>query len=61
MNTPDNLYIYNEYEADRYRTSRPICRRCGEPITSDKAYDVDGLWCQECFNAWIEEIQYYMD
>lgn len=34
----------------------PVCRHCGEPITSENAYDIDGYWCEDCFNEWVHEI-----
>ena len=52
---------YNDYSNEETYSHRPICRCCGEPIASDKAYDIDGLYCQSCFEFWVESIQVYMD
>lgn len=54
---------YEQYEAEedrRYR-HRPICACCGERIRSEKAYDVDGLYCQDCFDEYVESISQYVE
>ena len=54
-------YEEHEYEDDRRWRHRPICACCGERIRSDAAYDVDGLYCQECFDIYTDNIKTYLD
>lgn len=56
------LKDYNDF-ADEYdaRICRqierlPRCVKCGEPITGDLAYDLNGLYCEECFEKWKDSI-----
>lgn len=39
----------------------PKCAKCGEPILSEEAYDIDGLWCEDCFNDWLRDITVTVD
>ena len=60
---PDNydLFEAHEREVERRIARLPKCNKCGEPITSDYAYDVDGLWCEDCFEDFKNDIQVDMD
>lgn len=54
---------YDQFDRNQAVTlSRlPRCAKCGEPIQSEKAYDIDGFYCEDCFNEWVEEISNYTD
>lgn len=46
-------FIYEEAERrnSKYEESCPRCFNCGEPITSDIAWEIDGhLYCEECID-----------
>ena len=61
--TPDNYdqYIKYDRETAEIEAKLPRCAKCGEPISSDKAYEVDGWYCEDCFKEWAEEISKYTD
>ena len=63
MIIPDNydLFEAHEREVERRISRLPKCNKCGEPITSDYAYDLDGLWCEDCFEDFTQEIRVDMD
>ena len=63
MTIPDNydLFEAHERQINRKLSRLPVCNRCGEPITSEQAYDVDGLWCEDCFNDWKKEVTVYVE
>ncbi len=53
----DNIDLYLEHEAEqerryqRWLKSRPICDCCGERITDDYYYDINGtIYCEDCLN-----------
>lgn len=51
---PDNLDLYDRHEAEQERklAKLPDCDYCGEPITDDHYYDLDGdIVCQECLDS----------
>ena len=55
---PDNLDLYHAYEDKReaeeraWLERRPQCDYCGEPITDDECFNINGdLICEECMNA----------
>ena len=58
---------YNDYcdmhdaEVCRRIERLPKCAKCGEPILSEEAYDIDGLWCEDCFNDWLRDITVTVD
>ena len=54
---PDNYDLYERHEAEieRYEKKLPRCACCGEPIRSEKAYDIDGWYCQDCFDEWVDD------
>lgn len=54
---PDNydLYVAHEAALDRYEKHLPKCACCGEPIRSEKAFDIDGWFCEDCFNNWADQ------
>ena len=60
---PDNYDIFDQHERQmECRLSHlPKCNRCGEPITSEYAYDVDGLWCERCFEDYKNDVKVDMD
>lgn len=60
---PDN---YGAWEAktrreERWRSRRPRCGCCGEPIEDERAYRIDGrLICRDCLEAnYGEDIHEY--
>lgn len=60
--TDDPLKDFDRYEAEqqRYLDSLPKCAECGEPIQSEKCYEIDGeLICQDCLENnhmhWVED------
>ena len=57
MMIPDNydLFEMHEREIERNRRRLPVCAKCGEPITSEKAYDIDGWCCENCFDEWLTD------
>lgn len=56
---PDNYDLFESHERQLERRLKrlPICNRCGDRITSEYAYDVDGLWCEKCFEIFTKEIR----
>ena len=60
---PDNYDLFEQHERDIAQRLKklPTCCKCGEPITSEYAYDVDGLWCEDCFDEYRKEIMVEMD
>ena len=60
---PDNYTAYEAYERDVevYRSRLPRCAKCGDPITSEKAYDIDGWYCEDCKDEWIESVSTWTD
>lgn len=60
---PDNYSAYEAYERDveAYRNRLPRCAKCGEPITDEKAYDIDGWYCESCKDEWLESISTWTD
>lgn len=60
---PDNYDQYEKYDREQAEmiARLPRCAKCGEPILSDKAYEIDGWYCEDCFNEWVEEISNYTD
>lgn len=63
MKIPDNLDAFNAWEDEitsRYR-NREICVCCGERIKSEYAYDINGLYCQGCFDEYVSNIREYME
>ena len=59
----DNYDLFEIHDlAQSKKLSRlPVCRKCGEPITSEYAYDIDGLWCETCFEDYKSDIRVDMD
>lgn len=51
----------HEREVEERMKRLPICNKCGEPITSEYAYDLDGLWCEDCYEDFTNEIRVDMD
>ena len=50
---PDNLDLYAAHEKEQQRRLEklPVCEYCGETITDDHYYDLDGdIVCQECLD-----------
>lgn len=50
---PDYIDLHREYEArlDRECQKLPKCVYCGEPITDDECYEINGeLYCPDCVN-----------
>lgn len=46
-----DVTVYDE-EEQAWLSERPVCEECGEPISEDHAYYVDGEWyCIDCFNS----------
>ena len=49
----DNLDLYMEHELDQERAyqrwleTRPVCKKCGEPIEDDDAYLINGDYYHE--------------
>lgn len=56
-----DLFEMNERQIERRLARLPKCNKCGEPITSEYAYDVDGLWCEDCFEEYRKEIRVDID
>lgn len=56
---PDNYDIFEAHEREntRHVSRLPRCANCNEPIEDDYGYDVDGLFCESCFKAWVDEIR----
>ena len=57
----DPLEDYRKWEHEEYwaQQALPVCEVCGEPITDEYAYRINGeLWCKYCINdarEWIDE------
>lgn len=57
----DNYDRWLDYDRDQERRLQrlPKCACCGEPIQSEYGYrmQVAQLYCQRCFDAWMEDIR----
>lgn len=58
----DYLGLHARYDAEKEAEldKLPKCAECGEPIQSEKCYEIDGeLICQECLENnhmhWVED------
>ena len=54
MYIPDYNDLHEEYEIAREQKlgELPKCDCCGEPITDDYFYDIDGTYyCEECLKS----------
>lgn len=60
---PDNYdqYVMHEHGQMLEERRLPICANCGERIMSEQAYNIDGLWCEKCFNEWVDNISVWVD
>lgn len=39
----------HDREQSEWLDTLPVCCRCGEPIQTDKLFDIDGdLYCEDC-------------
>ena len=58
MGFMDLLYEEAERRNRKFEESCPRCDNCGEPITSDIAWEIDGhLYCEDCmddFKVFVE-------
>lgn len=63
MYVPDNEDFLRMHEAEQARilSRLPKCACCGEPIQSEYAYEVDGLYCEDCFEEWKDSIRVSVD
>lgn len=63
MNIPDNYDLYRAHEAQQEAALAkcPICAKCGNHITDDYGYDVNGdtkqLFCWDCAVEWLESLR----
>lgn len=58
MNIPDNLDLFDRYEAaqEAKLMRRPECTKCGRHIQEDTAYDFgNGLVCADCVMDAVED------
>lgn len=47
----NDLHALYEAEQDRKEKKLPICDCCGERITDDCLYDIEGtIYCEDCLN-----------
>lgn len=61
----DHIMDYNDFcdlhdaEVCRRLERLPKCDKCGEPITSEDAYEVEPgeWWCEGCFEEWVKDIR----
>lgn len=55
---PDNYDLFEMHDAQLERNLKglPECAKCGEPITSERAYEVDGWYCESCFEEYVKDI-----
>lgn len=52
MGFMDLLYEEAERRNNKYEETCPRCYNCGEPITSDIAWEIDGnLYCEDCIDS----------
>ena len=56
-----DLFEMHERQVERRLARLPKCNKCGNPITSEYGYDVDGLWCEDCFEEYKKDIRVDMD
>lgn len=59
----DNIDFYMEHEIQeerdyqRWRRSRPICDECGEHITDDCYWEIEGsIYCPECAEELFKKV-----
>ena len=53
-NPINDFYAYSNRQEEELNRL-PKCSCCGEPIQSEYCYDIDGLYCEKCFEEWVEE------
>lgn len=56
-----DLFEMHERQEERRLSRLPVCNKCGEPITSEKAYEVDGWYCESCFEEWVKDISVWTE
>lgn len=54
----DNYDLYKRYDRQQaeYEAKLPLCACCGEPIQSERMFDIGGWYCEECKDTFIENI-----
>lgn len=59
----DNYDFFKDYDREQaeWLASRPICASCGEPIQDEYAWPLDGLYCEECKDTYLENIKVNVD
>lgn len=65
MNIPDNIDIFNQYDAyqERKLSRLPKCWCCEQPIQQERAVRIDGNWyCDSCIaDYYVEDISDYFE
>ena len=67
MNIPDNYDLYKAHEVQQEAALMkcPVCAKCGERITDDYGYDVEGdtnhLYCWDCAEEWLKDLKVNID
>lgn len=51
-----DLFVQHEAENAKWLSKRPCCVKCGEPIQEEVAYDIDGLYCRQCVDRWLDDL-----
>lgn len=61
MNIPDNIDIFNQYDAyqERKLSRLPKCCCCEQPIQQERAVRIDGNWyCDSCIaDYYVEDVE----
>lgn len=60
MSVIDNLDLFEMHERERQRALKrlPVCSECGEPITDEFCYKINGnLICEACIDECRVEVE----
>lgn len=61
---PDYNDLHDEYEAEQERklNKLPKCDCCGQPITDDYFYNIDGTYiCEDCLSDYRQKTDDYIE
>lgn len=49
------------WEEEKILRRLPVCIVCGERIQSEYMYKIDGWYCEDCKDEWLEESRKNVD
>lgn len=54
----DNYDLFKQHDREREERLQnlPTCACCGEPIQSEEMFNIDGWYCEDCKDLYLENI-----